>query len=91
MSLDKIAKIRQKIDEVDREIIHSLAKRRSLIEKIANFKDPNNIRDLKREKEIIKNITTVAKKNKLEETFIKNLYKKIMAEDLKQIKNILKK
>lgn len=91
MSLDKIAKIRQKIDEVDREIIHSLAKRRSLIEKIANFKDPNNIRDLKREKEIIKNITTVAKENKLEETFIKNLYKKIMVGDLKQIKNILQK
>jgi chorismate mutase len=91
MSLDKIAKIRQKIDEVDREIIHSLAKRRSLIEKIANFKDPNNIRDLKREKEIIKNISTVAKENKLEETFIKDLYKKIMTGDLKQIKNILKK
>jgi len=76
---------------VDREIIHSLAKRRSLIEKIANFKDPYNIRDLKREKEIIENITTVARKNKLEETFIKDLYKKIMAGDLKQIKNILQK
>lgn len=76
---------------MDREIIHSLAKRRSLIEKIANFKDPYNIRDLKREKEIIENITTVARKNKLEETFIKDLYKKIMAGDLKQIKNILQK
>ncbi|MFA6466487.1 MAG: chorismate mutase [Patescibacteria group bacterium] len=79
------------MDKVDREIIHSLAKRRSLIEKIANFKDPYNIRDLKREKEIIENITTVARKNKLEETFIKDLYKKIMAGDLKQIKNILQK
>lgn len=50
MSLDKIPKIRQKIDKVDKEIIISLAKRRSLVEKIANFKNINRIKDSKREK-----------------------------------------
>ncbi|MBT4209874.1 MAG: hypothetical protein HOE19_03105 [Candidatus Komeilibacteria bacterium] len=91
MSQDKIAKIREKIDEADKLIIKSLAIRLSLMEEVAKCKDPDNIRDFKREIEIKENITLWAKKNNIDPDFIKDLYVKIMAENLKKLKEILQK
>lgn len=91
MPLDKIAKIRQKIDEVDQQIINTLALRHNLIKQIANFKDPEKIQDSKREKQIIAGVIDLGEQKNLDSKFIKKLYIQILSESKKQIKNILKK
>jgi len=91
MPVDKIAKIRQEIDKNDSVIIKTLAKRQILITKIAHFKDPKQIRDLEREKEIIANASSLAKKNNLDPKFIENLYKLILKQSKQEIKKLLQK
>ncbi|MFA6307643.1 MAG: chorismate mutase [Patescibacteria group bacterium] len=91
MPKDKLAKIRQKIDLADKNIIDALASRFSLLKEIATFKDINKIYDSKREKQILKNVKQKAIDNDLDPKFIKNLYLEILKESKQHLKNILQK
>ena len=75
--MDELKKLRKKIDQIDSEIAKYLRKRLETIEKIRKFKKNSSldIRDPKRETEII---------SKLETNYEKNIFKEI----LKQSRNV---
>jgi|GEM_PF-2903525 len=83
--------IRNKIDIIDKRIIKDISLRFKLIEKIAQFKNKNNIYDKKREEQIFKNIKKEAKKYNLNQKFVTNIYNLILKESKKDLKNILNK
>jgi chorismate mutase len=91
MSDNKIAKIRQKIDKADQDIVAALAVRAALIKEVAEFKDFDKIEDSEREENILKTVKNLAENNKLNPEFVKELYVQILNESNKQIKNILQK
>ena len=91
MSQNNINKIREEIDMADKGIIDALAKRFSLTKKIAKFKKPDKIYNIQREKQIVSNITSYTEQANLDSVFIQNIYKQILDESKKQLKNILQK
>ncbi|MFH1030187.1 MAG: chorismate mutase [bacterium] len=54
--MENLEELRNKIDEVDKEIFLLLKKRFEIVKKVGEYKKANNlpIRDLKREEDIIK-------------------------------------
>ena len=72
--------IRSQIDNIDREIIHLLGKRKRLIIKIAEFKKIHNlpIRDPKREEEVMNQLEIMAEKEGLNPEYIKPIFEVIL-------------
>jgi chorismate mutase len=81
---EKLRKIRQLIDLKDKKIISLLQKRFELVSRTVNFK--KNVKDKKREKEILDKIS---KEEKAE--YLTPIYKEIFRQSVKwQVKNVIK-
>jgi chorismate mutase/prephenate dehydratase len=80
-----INQLRKKIDKLDEEIIFNLSKRKSLSMQIGKIKAEMgaNILDKKREKRMMAHYVKLAKKYQLQTTFIKQLFKLIIAQSRK--------
>ncbi|NQV18915.1 MAG: chorismate synthase [Armatimonadetes bacterium] len=76
---------REAIDKIDGDILIALYRRKELSELIGKFKEEKNIEivDYEREKELLKNLRKKAKTWKLDEDFIENIWKMIIAESKK--------
>ena len=83
----KIEKIRQNINTIDDQLIILLSKRLSLVKTLANFKLVNKLKDPRREAEIINRLSAQSSLNK---NFIKQIYSKIFAYSIKELKILLK-
>ncbi len=79
MSLNKI---RNEIDELDKELVRILKKRMDLAIKSKEYK--SNIEDLGREGEIANNLKTLASKYKLDFDYLTKIYQVIFSEGKKR-------
>ena len=71
--------LRRKIDKIDRDIIHNLSERIDISKKISKIKRKNNltIRDIRRENDIINNLSNVSTLNR---KFIDKIFNEIFEE-----------
>ena len=88
-----IKKIREKIDGVDQKILDLISERFNLLPDILKYKVDNNlpIQDKDREKEILRNKTKKALALGISPNFVRNLFKKILAESVRIQKENFKK
>ena len=82
METDKIGNLRKKIDRLDLELIKVIDKRQKMANEIVKIKIKNEIpiEDLKREKEIINQLS---KKSKLSNEFIEDIFQVIFKKSKK--------
>lgn len=92
LSKNDLLKFRNKINDVDKNIVQLLGKRKKLVLNIAESKIKNNqpIRDTKREKYLLEKLTNLAKKNNLDTNYIMRLFQLIIEESVLTQKKILK-
>jgi chorismate mutase len=85
MKIKMIKSLRKEIDKVDKKVISLISKRLKLVEKIGKEKKKLNlnIKDKKREEEVLKNLLKEADKNKISRNLIKRLFKEIILESRK--------
>ena len=86
MDNEKLAKIRAKIDDVDQEIIGLLAKRTRLARNLADVKDIKQLRDLKREQEILEKVKYKASVHDLNPKLIEIIYNLLFNNSVSEIK-----
>lgn len=81
----KLKNIRTEIDKIDEQIIKLMAKRfyNSRLAKVNKLAAGLNIKDKKREHEIIDKFENLARENSLSVIFVKRLYKVIFDESLR--------
>lgn len=84
--LSQMEIIREQIDEADREILESLSRRMSLVEKVGEYKKLNNVAILQMERwnEVFKTRPEWAKALNLNEDFAKELFKLIHTASIKK-------
>ncbi|MCU0428359.1 MAG: bifunctional 3-deoxy-7-phosphoheptulonate synthase/chorismate mutase type II [Cytophagaceae bacterium] len=89
---DTLDELRRKIDNIDREIIETLAARMAIVEKIGEYKKENNVTtyQVKRWDDIMKNRAELAKKMNLNTEFITEIYKIIHEESIRKQTEIMK-
>ncbi|NGP89283.1 prephenate dehydratase [Fodinibius halophilus] len=77
---DKLESIRKLLDETDKKIIDALAKRQELVREVSSFKldEERNIRDTKREEQLLSKITKLAREAGLDRYFAEELFKDII-------------
>lgn len=75
-----LKKLREKIDKIDKAILSLIEKRIKTATKIAKIKRKLKIPiyQPKREKELIKKIGALAKKKRINQKFVKSLFRKII-------------
>ena len=78
MSLEEL---RKKIDEADNKIVRLIAERVKIAEEIGNEKrkQGKQIEDIAREREVLKNIRSIAQEEKISQEDIEKIYRQIMA------------
>ena len=88
--INQLEIIREQIDQADREILEAIATRMSLVEKIGEYKQENNVAifQLSRWKEIFKTRPEWAKALNLDPKFITELYRFIHQQSVKKQTNI---
>lgn len=79
--MSDLEKLRREIDAIDEKIIDLIAERTGVVYDVAKYKARNNIFivDNKREADVIKKNRARGKANHLEEDFIEDIYKIIIA------------
>ena len=89
---DSLEDLRTKIDSLDRELIEVLTARMAIVEKIGEYKKDNNVTTLQvnRWDEIMKNLTSLAQKMNLSETYVEDLFKIIHEESIRKQTEIMK-
>ncbi|HVD98599.1 MAG TPA: bifunctional 3-deoxy-7-phosphoheptulonate synthase/chorismate mutase type II [Cytophagaceae bacterium] len=89
---DQLEELRRKIDNIDREILETLAARMSIVEKIGEYKKENNVTtyQVKRWDDIMKNRSELAKKMNLNTEFVVEIYKIIHEESIRRQTEIMK-
>jgi len=70
--------LRRNIDRVDREILDLLARRMALSDQAARYKKAGKVRDVKREKEILKRLAREAQRSGLDPLMVKDLFEIIL-------------
>jgi len=77
---DKLDSIRKLLDETDKKIVDSLARRQELVREISELKigDDSDIRDTEREEELLSKITKLAREAGLDRYFAEQLFKDII-------------
>lgn len=90
--IDHLEELRKKIDNLDRELIETLAARMSVVEKIGEYKKDNNVTtfQVKRWDEIMKNRAEIAKKMNLSEVYITEIFKIIHEESIRKQGEVMK-
>lgn len=89
---ETLDELRAKIDVLDRELIEVLTSRMAIVEKIGEYKKENNVTTLQvgRWDEIMKNLSSLAQKMNLSETYIQDLFKIIHEESIRKQTEIMK-
>lgn len=89
---DQLEDLRRKIDNIDREIMETIAARMAVVEKIGEYKKENNVTtyQVKRWDDIMKNRSEQAKKMNLNVDFIIEVYKMIHEESIRRQTEIMK-
>lgn len=87
-----IKSIRKEIDSIDSQIIELLKKRADLSIKIGELKKEQNIKieQPERERELLKRVITIAKKEGLSEDYVKSIFEIIIEESKKKQSRIAK-
>lgn len=77
---EKLKKIRDALDRIDKKIIKSLAKRQEVIRDISSLKieEQGEIRDYEREEDLLQRITELARDHGLDRYFAEQLYRDII-------------
>jgi chorismate mutase/prephenate dehydratase len=77
---DKLDSIRKLLDETDKKIVESLARRQELVREISELKigDDSDIRDTEREEELLSKIIKLAREAGLDRYFAEQLFKDII-------------
>jgi len=90
---DHLDELREKIDNVDRELIEILAQRMAIVEKIGEYKKQTNVTtfQVKRWDDIMKNRGEQAKKMNLSEAYVIELFKVIHEESIRKQTEIMTK
>ena len=88
---NKLEELRQKIDNIDRELIEVLATRMAIVEKIGDYKKENNVTSfqVKRWDEIMKNRSELASKMRLNPEYISEIFKIIHEESVRKQTEIM--
>jgi chorismate mutase len=88
---NKLEELRQKIDNIDRELIEVLATRMAIVEKIGDYKKDNNVTSfqVKRWDEIMKNRKELASKMKLNPEYISEIFKIVHEESVRKQTEIM--
>lgn len=83
--------LRKEIDDVDEELLHVLAKRMKIVEKIGRFKELNGIPPLdeKRWKELLESIVEKGEELKLPKQFLVKIFTQIHIYALEKEKEAL--
>lgn len=91
--VNKLAGLREKIDNLDQELIDNLATRMKLVEQIGEYKKENNVTvfQLERWQEIIETRPTWAKRQQLNPNFVQELFKTIHDESIRIQSDIVNK
>ncbi len=89
---DHLDDLRRKIDNIDREVLETLAARMAIVEKIGEYKKENNVTtyQVKRWDDIMKNRSELAKKMNLNTDFVIEIYKIIHEESIRRQTEIMK-
>jgi len=89
---DHLEDLREKIDNIDRELVETLATRMAVVEKIGEYKRDNNVTTLqvKRWDEIMKNRSELAKKLGINEEFVVEVFKLVHEESIRKQTEIMK-
>ncbi len=84
---------RDEINKIDKNIVKLLAERKNLVLKIAKSKIENHqaIRDVEREKNMLKKLIILGKNNQLEPEYITQVFQLIIEESVSIQKKLLKK
>lgn len=77
---DKLDSLRKLLDQTDKDIIESLAKRQKLVREISSFKidDEKDIRDAEREEQLLNKIAKLARQAGLDRYFATQLFEDII-------------
>lgn len=83
--ISQLEQLREKIDQLDQEVVEILAMRRDLIEKIGEYKKENNVTvfQLERWNEILNSRMQWGKSKKLPSEYIQEIYKAIHDESIR--------
>ena len=86
----KLDQIRKKIDKIDDQIIHLLVKRKACTLDVGKYKKENGLKIFqpKREQEVLKARSRLAKKYGLDQGFIRDIFKSIFKDSRKIQKNV---
>ena len=92
MFISKLEELRDKIDQVDSELVTLLKHRMAIVDEIGHYKKENNVAifQLERWNEILKSRGDWAERGNLDREFIEKIYKAIHEESLKQQTSISK-
>ena len=71
---ENIKRIREKIDQIDLEILNLLSKRKNLVTDIVKFKNRDQIVDQERIKLILDRLDLEARKRGIPESLVRNLW-----------------
>ncbi len=76
----ELSEIRQKLDEIDKELVLLLSKRMALIPAVAEYKKKNNLPRYQpeREKQVIDSKRKIALENNLNPDLIEKIYREII-------------
>lgn len=87
----ELQEIRKNLDQIDKELISVLAKRMSLIPKVAEFKRQNNIPRYQpeREKVVLKSKRKIAEEMSLNPDMVEDIYKRIIEDAHRIEKDIM--
>ena len=88
-----LKEIRAQLDKLDSELVLLLAKRLSLIPKVAEYKKANNLPQYQpeREKQIIESKRKIAVENNINPDLVENIFKSIIEEAHRIEKPIIEK
>lgn len=81
----QLNKVRSEIDKIDSQILQLMKKRLNLVLKIGKYKKENNleVKDLKREKEVLEKITEKASALGLSNLFVKKIWQLLFKQSYK--------
>ncbi len=77
--MEKLNKLREEINSIDSEIISLIKKRLAVVRKVGKIKKTNNlpVKNPVRERQLITLLTNQAKKAKIPEELIKNIWQEL--------------
>lgn len=86
MNKEKLAKVREKIDNIDQEIVGLLAQRAKLARDLADVKDINNLRDFSREQQILNKVKYKAAVHNLDTRLVNVIFQLVFNNSIIEIK-----